>query len=241
MDRVGCPHARPLGESELDFHTMERAEIRQRLRALYPAFETLDDSRLDALFDESIVMNVKAGTILFDDESPCQAFPLLIEGTIRVSKVGASGRELQLYRVVPGEACILTSSCLLGNVAYNARGVAETDIVAVALPQPVFQRLLSEHEPFRNYVFSLFAERIGELMQLVEAVAFQKLDQRLAALLLGKGKLIHITHQALADELGSVREIVSRLLKTFAEQGLVSLAREQIEIVDAARLRRIAA
>jgi CRP/FNR family transcriptional regulator len=220
---------------------MERAEIRQRLRALYPAFETLDDRRLDALFDESIVTNVKAGTILFDDESPCQAFPLLVEGTIRVSKVGASGRELQLYRVVPGEACILTSSCLLGNVAYNARGVAETDIVAVALPQPVFQRLLSEHEPFRNYVFSLFAERIGELMQLVEAVAFQKLDQRLAALLLGKGKLIHVTHQALADELGSVREIVSRLLKTFAEQGLVSLAREQIEIVDAARLRRIAA
>lgn len=220
---------------------MERTEIRHRLRSLYPSFETLDDGRLDALFDESTILNARAGTILFDDETPCQAFPLLIEGTIRVSKVGASGRELQLYRVVPGEACILTSSCLLGNVAYNARGTAESDLVAVALPQPVFQRLLSEHEPFRNYVFSLFAERIGELMQLVEAVAFQKLDQRLATLLLGKGKVIHMTHQALADELGSVREIVSRLLKTFAEQGLVSLGREQIEIVDASRLRRIAA
>jgi CRP/FNR family transcriptional regulator, anaerobic regulatory protein len=146
-----------------------------------------------------------------------------------------------LYRVVPGEACILTTSCLLGNVAYNARGVAESEVTAVALPQLVFQRLLGEHEPFRTYVFGLFAERISELMQLVEAVAFQKLDQRLAALLLGKGKVIHTTHQALADELGSVREIVSRLLKTFAEQGLVSLAREQVEIVDAARLRRIAA
>ncbi len=220
---------------------MDRAVIRQRLRALYPAFESFDDRRLDALFDESMILSVKAGTVLFDEESPCQAFPLLIDGSLRVSKVGSTGRELQLYRVVPGEACILTSSCLLGNVAYNARGVAETDLVAVALPQPVFQRLLSEHEPFRNYVFSLFAERIGELMQLVEAVAFQKLDQRLASLLLGKGKVIHSTHQALADELGSVREIVSRLLKTFAEQGLVSLAREHIEIVDAARLRRIAA
>jgi CRP/FNR family transcriptional regulator len=78
-------------------------------------------------------------------------------------------------------------------------------------------------------------------MQLVEAVAFQKLDQRLAALLLGKGRTIHVTHQGLADELGSVREIVSRLLKSFAEQGLVSLGREQIEIVDPARLRRVAA
>ncbi|MFO1312458.1 MAG: Crp/Fnr family transcriptional regulator [Burkholderiales bacterium] len=220
---------------------MERIEVRRRLRRLYPAFEKLDDARLVALLDECPIVNVEAGTVLFDDRSPCEAFHLLVEGTVRVSKAGASGRELQLYRVVPGEACILTSSCLLGNVAYSARGVAETSLVAVALPQPLFQRLLSEHEPFRNYVFGLFAERIGELMQLVEAVAFQKLDQRLAALLLGKGRVIRVTHQALADELGSVREIVSRLLKTFAEQGLVSLGREQIEIVDAARLRRIAA
>jgi CRP/FNR family transcriptional regulator len=220
---------------------MERKEIRQRLRSLYSAFEALDDAQLDALLDECVIVNPKAGTILFDDRSPCEAMPLLVEGIVRVSKTGANGRELQLYRVVPGEACILTSSCLLGNVAYSARGVAETDLVAVALPQPVFQRLLSGHEPFRNYIFSLFAERIGELMQLVEAVAFQKLDQRLAALLLGKGRLIQVTHQALADELGSVREIVSRLLKSFAEQGIVSLGREQIEIVDPARLRRIAA
>ena len=220
---------------------MERKELRPRLRALYPAFEALDDARLDALLDECPIVNVEAGTVLFDDRSPCEALPLLVEDIVRVSKAGASGRELQLYRVVPGEACILTSSCLLGKVTYNARGVAETGVVAVAVPQPVFQRLLSAHEPFRNYIFGLFAERIGELMQLVEAVAFQKLDQRLASLLLGKGRRIHVTHQALADELGSVREIVSRLLKSFAEQGLVSLGREQIEIVDPVRLRRIAA
>lgn len=220
---------------------MDRPVLRDRLRSLYPALETLSDARLDRLLEEGQIVQVKAGTVLFDDESPCQAFPMLLDGVIRVSKTGTNGRELQLYRVVPGESCILTSSCLLGHVAYNARGVAETDIVAVALPQPVFSRLLAEHEPFRDYVFSLFAERIAELMQLVEAVAFQRLDQRLATLLLGKGKVVHTTHQALADELGSVREIVSRLLKSFAEQGFVSLAREQVEIVDAAGLRRIAA
>ena len=219
---------------------MESPEIRERLRALYPALTSLDDARFDRLLAASHLFEVPAGAVLFDEESPCQAFPLLVEGTIRVSKLGSNGRELQLYRVVPGEACIVTSSCLLGQVAYNARGVAETPIVAVALPQPVFSRLLSEHQPFRDYVFGLFAERIAELMQLVEAVAFQRLDQRLATLLLGKGRVIHVTHQALADELGSVREIVSRLLKTFAEQGLVSLGREQIEIVDPARLRQIA-
>ena len=219
---------------------MERDLIRQRLRALYPALEGLSDERLDRLLDDCVVLQVRAGTVMFDDRSPCQAFPMLVDGTMRISKVGANGRELQLYRVVPGEACILSSSCLLGHVAYNARGVAETDVVAVAMPQPVFNRLLAEHEPFRDYVFALFAERMSELMQLVEAVAFQRLDQRLATLLLGKGKVVRTTHQALADELGSVREIVSRLLKSFAEQGLVSLAREQIEIVDPPGLRRIA-
>ena len=221
--------------------TLDRTTIKQRLRTLYPALESVPEERLDRLLEEGSIVQVKAGTVLFDDKSPCQAFPMLVEGTIRVSKVGANGRELQLYRVVPGESCILTTSCLLGKVVYNARGVAETDVVAVALPQPVFGRLISDQEPFRNYVFSLFSERIAELMQLVEAVAFQRLDQRLAALLLGKGKVVHTTHQALADELGSVREIVSRLLKTFAEQGLVSLSRENIEIVDEGGLRRIAA
>ena len=151
-----------------------------------------------------------------------------------------NGRELQLYRVVPGDACVLTSSCLLGHAPYSAHGVAESETTLVTLPAPVFNKLITSCEPFRTYVFNIFAERIAELMQLVEAVAFQRLDQRLAALLLGKGKLIRTTHQQLADELGSVREIVSRLLRSFADQGLVALAREQVEILDPVGLRSIA-
>ena len=102
----------------------------------------------------------------------------------------------------------------------------------MALPAPAFKKLIALHEPFRDYVFSLFSERLTDLMQLVSAVAFQKLDQRLAALLIAKSSPIHSTHQALADELGSVREIVSRLLKNFAEQGWVRLGREQIEVIN---------
>jgi CRP/FNR family transcriptional regulator len=135
---------------------------------------------------------------------------------------------------------VITSSCLLGHVAYNARGVAETDLALATLPAPAFSRLVASHDPFREYVFALFSERLAELMALVESVAFQRLDQRLAALLLGKGRVVATTHQGLADELGSVREIVSRLLKSFADQGLVALGRERIEILDAAGLRRLA-
>jgi len=219
---------------------MNEAEVRNRLLDLYPALRSLPAKRLDELLDEALVRTAPSGTVMFDERNACQAFPLLIEGTIRVSKTAQNGRELQLYRVVPGEACMLSSSCLLGNVPYSARGVAESDLVLVALPQPVFSRLLAEHEPFRSYVFSLFAERVSELMQLVEAVAFQRLDRRLATLLLGKGRVIRTTHQVLAEELGSVREIVSRLLKGFADQGLVALERERIEILNPQGLRQVA-
>jgi CRP/FNR family transcriptional regulator len=220
---------------------MDIARVRQRLVELYPLFDSLPPQLLDFVLHNGVVRSVEAGTVLFDERNPCAAFPMLLEGVIRVSKVAPSGRELQLYRVVPGESCILSTSCMLGTAPYTARGVAETEVTVFALTAPVFNRLVSESEAFRAYVFGLFAERIVDLMQLVEAVAFQKLDQRLATLLLGKGRTVHVTHQALADELGSVREIVSRLLKTFAEQGLVSLGREQIDIVDPSGLRRIAA
>jgi CRP/FNR family transcriptional regulator len=219
---------------------MDRAQVKERLTALYPPFASLPPARLDALLDETPAVTVPAGTVMFDEENPCMAFPLILEGTVRVSKTAPNGRELQLYRVVPGEACVMTSSCLLGHAPYSARGVTESDTTLVTLPAPIFNRLVIEHEPFRTYVFGLFADRISELMQLVEAVAFQRLDQRLAALLLGKGKVIRTTHQQLADELGSVREIVSRLLRNFADQGLVALSREQIEIRDPGGLRAIA-
>ncbi len=214
--------------------------IKQKILRLYPALRSMTAAALERVLDEAMVRTVPAGTVMFDESNPCQAFPMLIEGTISVSKRAANGRELQLYRVVPGESCLLTSSCLLGNVPYSARGTAESEATVVALPPDSFNRLVAEHEPFRTYIFSLFAERISDLMQLVEAVAFHRLDQRLAALLLGKGRTIQTTHQQLAEELGSVREIVSRLLKSFAEQGLVALSRERIEVLNPQELRRIA-
>jgi len=219
---------------------VDRAKIKERVIALYPPLASLPAGELDTLLAEAPATTVPAGTVMFDEDNPCMAFPLLLDGTVRVVKTAPNGRELQLYRVVPGDACILTSSCLLGHAPYSARGITESATTLVTLPAPVFNKLITGHEPFRTYVFSLFADRIAELMQLVEAVAFQRLDQRLAALLLGKGKLVHTTHQQLADELGSVREIVSRLLRSFADQGLVGLAREQVEILDPAGLRSIA-
>lgn len=211
----------------------------ERIAALYPVLQALPAALGARLAAEAHAMTVPAGTVLFDERQPCQGFPFILEGGIRVAKLAANGRELPLYRVLPGESCIITSSCLLGHADYNARGVTEGPTTLVLVPRALFDALLAE-TAFRDFVFHLFSERIAELMQLVEEVAFRKLDQRLAALLLGKGRQLHTTHQQLADELGSVREMVSRLLKGFADQGLVRLGREQIEILDPAGLRRIA-
>lgn len=215
---------------------------RQNVLDLYPPLAGLPADRLAALLQPKAVMRLPAGTQVFAEHQPCQGFPLLVEGSIKVVKLAASGRELLLYRVVPGGSCIISSSCLLGHSDYNARGIAETPITLLALPVASFATLMLEHTPFRDFVFHLFAERIAELMQLVEEVAFARLDQRLAKLLLArKDDLLHVTHQQLADELGSVREIVSRLLKGFAAQGLVALGREQLQIIDRAGLQKLTA
>lgn len=219
---------------------MPGSDLQQDLLRLYPMLRELPAAQLHDLLAAGS-MRLPGGAIVFDEQQACMGFPLILSGGIRVIKAAPSGRELQLYRVGPGESCILSSSCLLGKSNYHARGLVEQEVEMLVLPAAVFRSLLAQHEPFRDYIFDLFSERLTDLMQLVSAVAFQKLDQRLAALLAAKSGLIHSTHQALADELGSVREIVSRLLKNFAEQGWVKLGREQIEVTDAAALARYAA
>jgi len=214
-------------------------ELAAELRGLYPALAGLPESTLAAALDKAEVVSLAAGTPLFGEGSVCRQFPLVLAGSIRVAKVG-EGRELHLYRVTPGESCVLTSSCLVGGRDYPATGVVESAARLVVLPKAVFDELVASHPPFRQYVFGLFAERLTDLMALVEAVAFHKLDRRVAAALLGHGRIVVMTHQQLADSVGSVREIVTRVLGSFVDQGLVKLGRGSIEVLDAAGLRSVA-
>lgn len=211
----------------------------EHLLERYPALASLPPAAQSRLAQAARWVEVPAGAVLFDERQRCLGFPFVLAGSVRVLKTASNGRELPLYRVSSGETCVISSSCLLGGEDYNARGVAESDCVLALLPPSEFETLLGE-PVFRAFVFHLFAERIADLMQLIEAVAFQRLDQRLAALLLKHGPLLQCTHQQLADELGSVREMISRLLKGFAERGLVRLGREQIELLDSTALSALA-
>jgi CRP/FNR family transcriptional regulator, anaerobic regulatory protein len=198
----------------------------------FPVFAGLKAGELDALLTQATLVHAPAGTVLFDAKQPCRGFPLLLEGSIRVSKASPNGREILLYQVDPGQACVLSGGCLLGHTDYSASAVAEIDVVLVSISPEAFNKLLLEHEPFRRFVFGMYGDRLAEVIELVEEVAFRRLDMRLAQLLVHRGPVVETTHYNLAVDLGSVREIVSRLLRSFESRGWVNLEREKITVLD---------
>jgi CRP/FNR family transcriptional regulator len=168
----------------------------------------------------------------------------VLDGSVRVQKLGENGREIVLYRVGRGETCLLTTSCLIARERYPAEGITETEVRAAALPVEVFNEALALSAAFRGFVFAAFGARLAELMALIEAVAFERVEARLARRLLeaetASGEVI-ATHQELAAELGTAREVVSRFLKEFERRGYVRLARGRIEIAERAALEKLAA
>ena len=216
-------------------------QVKSRLLERFPVFGELPPALLERLLAEAPLARAPRGTVLFDAHQPCRGFPLLLEGSVRVTKTAPNGREILLYRVEPGEGCILSGGCLLGRSDYSATGIADEDVTLLSIPPALFQELMLGHEPFRRFVFGMYGERLAEMMQLVEEVAFHRLDARLAQALARRGPVIDATHQKLADELGSVREIVSRLLRGFEARGWVKLERERITVLDAPALGRLGA
>ena len=201
-----------------------------RAQALYPSLEHLAD-------DGSLMpLRVSAGTVLFTENQPCIGFPLVLEGEVSVTRVSEDGRSLELYRIGPGELCLVSGACLFGGRQLAGRGTSVGATRLLVVPPATFDAWLA-HPQFRAFVFNLFNERLADLAGLVDAIAFHRLDQRLAAALLGHGPVLAVTHQELAATLGTVREMVSRLLQRFERQGWITTSRERIEIVDSAALR----
>ena len=206
--------------------------------ALYPALAHVVPG-LGALGLAAEPITVAPDTVLLSENTACQGFPLVLEGEVKVSRHSLDGRSLELYRVVPGELCLVSSASLFRSTPLMARGISTRPSRLLMITPSIFVQWL-ETPVFRNDVLGLFAERMADLTGLIDAVAFQRLDQRLAATLLGRGQNLALTHQQLANELGTVREMVSRLLRRFEREGWVELARENILIRDSKALRAIA-
>lgn len=212
-----------------------------RVKAAMPSLAQLPPDLEAELARALTVVRLPAGTLVFHPTDACPGFPIVLDGRVQVTRTLDNGRELLLYDVESGESCIMSTACMLGNNPYGAHGQCITDVELAHLPRVLFDRLLAEHAPFRNEVFALFTDRLSRLMELVEAVGFQRLDQRLAAMMLGKGHRLATSHEQLAQALGASRESVSRQLKHFEERGFVKLGRGAIEILDPRALRQLSA
>ncbi len=201
----------------------------------FPALAALEPDALDLLAEAGARLAVPRGTALFGAGSLCSSFVMVLDGTVRVQMTAPTGREIVLYRVARGETCILTTVGLLAHADHCAEGVAETDVEAVALGVRPFHALLGRSAVFREFVFTSFGNRLVGLMMLVEEVAFGRLDLRLARFLAERRDArggLDITHQELAVELGTAREVVSRQLKEFERRGLVALSRGRVGVRD---------
>ncbi len=180
------------------------------------------------------------GAVLLRQGEACTHYLLVVEGSVKVFSRAENGRELLLYRIRSGGSCILTTSCLLSGDRFPAEAVAETDVRAVVLPQAVFDRGLAESRDFRRFVFDAYGQRAKDLILLVEQVAFGRLDVRLAKVLLAQAHPeLHTTHQALAGELGTAREVISRQLKEFEQRNWVALFRGSVRVLDRAGLEGV--
>lgn len=207
--------------------------------AAFPALAGLDDDARAALNRAAQPVSAPRGTVLFRPGDACRSYLMMLDGGARVQMTAESGREIVLYRVIRGETCILTTSCLMTRQDYGAEGVVESDCRALALDAASFHDLLGRSPLFRDFVFRSFGARITGLMTLVEEVAFRRVDLRLARFLLDRappGGGLALTHQAIAVELGTAREVVSRQLKEFERRGLVVLTRGRVAVADAAGL-----
>ncbi len=209
----------------------------------FPGLKQLEPEVARPLIGTSKVVRLTAGTRIFGPGQAPDAYLLLLEGTVRVQQVSENGREIVLYRVSAGESCALTTACLMGYEEYQAEGIAETDVEAVAIPRATFDELIARSAAFRRFVFTAFSVRITNLFRVIEEVAFSRIDVRLAQKLLELGRdksHIDLTHQQLASELGTAREVISRQLSEFQRRGWITTSRGAVDLARPEALRQLA-
>ncbi len=220
------------------------APLRERLLA-FPFLRGLARESFERLAASCESLVVPQGQHLLDEGALCEALLLVERGHIRVYKSAPTGREITLYRVEPGESCLLGTACLLSGEHYPAQAATLEEMNALAVPAQVFRSLFGREQGVQGFVVDLFSRRFVDLMVLVDEVVFRRMDERLSGFLLAEARKapgalypVEMTHEEIAAHLGTAREVVSRLLAQFETEGLVALGRRLVRVKDAPALSR---
>lgn len=217
-------------------------QLPRTLQAL-PLLRQASPDVVNAFRRAAFIARIPAGRDVFVEGDDVDGIALLISGAVRVYKVGETGREITLYRFGTGESCILTANAIMSRQSFSAIATVELDAEAVMIPADVFRGWVRQYDLWHDFVFTLLSQRLARVLEIVDEVTFRRMDLRIASLLLQRGQVqnpISITHQEIAAELGSSREVISRLLENMAAQGLVRVLRGSLEILDFDRLAQFA-
>lgn len=205
----------------------------EQFRTIFP-FSKGNHELVENIVAKGLRQSFGENTMLYWEGDSCSHIALVLSGDLRVYKAGETGREITLYEIGPGETCILNASCILSNMDYPANAKTLSRVEAILLPAYEFSAMLDSHAQLRAFVFNIISRRLASIMALLEEVVFNRMDERLDDYLLEKSEdgLLEATHQAIANDLGTSREVVSRLLKDFERKGRVRLSRNSIELLD---------
>ena len=208
----------------------------------FPGLETLATADLERIRGAVHFPVLEPGAVAYHQDWECPNFVMCVDGLTRVFRLSETGREVLVYKVASGGTCLLTTQCLLSGTRFPAESVAETRTTLAAIPAGVFRQLMAESPQFRSLVLDDYAKLLAGMFALVDDLAFATLEQRLARRLVAGADptgLVSKTHQQLASDVGSVREVVSRQLGEWEKRGWISLARGQIQIADRQALAAI--
>ena len=219
-------------------------DFEQHLVKFFPFWDTFTKKQRDTLMAGTRLAQFKAGAHVHSGENDCIGVLLVLEGELRAYMLSASGRECTLFHVRENETCVLAATCILNMITFDLFLDAEKDTTLLAIDPDVYAKVLEENLALEAYTYKQSADRFSDVMWVMQQQLFMGLDGRLAVFLLDEvartnTTKLKLTHDEVARHIGSAREAVSRMLKSFAEKGMVALSRGHIEILDKAALHEL--
>lgn len=210
----------------------------------FPVWNKLNKSQQDLILNSLITRKVKKGTIIHNGALDCTGLLLVKLGQLRAYILSDEGREITIYRLFDMDMCLFSASCMMRSVEFEITIKAEKDSELWIIPTEVYKSIMNESTPLANYTNELMATRFSDVMWLIEQIMWKSLDKRVASFLLEETSIegtneLNITHEIIANHLGSHREVITRMLRYFQEEGLVKLSRGKVTIIDEKRLKSL--